>query len=230
MRKQRKFVGIVIVLVLIMEYMLIASATPAQLAGLERQNYEKIKLIKMGAWGQKYEIESPITIPLKFGYYIDDYAVEKTGFQGQGYIRVSFQKEDGSIGQELQEVDVSDEDYRLDRKNGKLKGSMECIADLPFECMEDTGKIEVSSALWYRDLENETYELLTLSNTNISSGNWKDALFPVEEDDWEKYKTCFYYIKTGDGVLVYKNRTPLISIRLYCVEKMRDFTLYEEGD
>lgn len=231
----RMVMGIAAAVILLTAYSMTVYATPPLMAGLTRSNFEKIKIANMGIWGQKYDSGEAVTVPLKFGYYMGEHLKETVDFSGTAYLLFSYEKEDGTVCQELKEIDVSGEEFELKekslkRKNGRLKGNVECTVDIPFDEMADTGEIEVAAGLWYDELEDGTYELLALDNTSFSSDTWRHALYPAEEHDWDEYRTSFYYIKTTDGVLIYKRQTPFISARLYFVEKMRDFTLYEEGD
>lgn len=205
------------------------SAVSDQLPVPSRSHYEKIKITDMGVCGQKYELGNDVNISMKLGYYMENDIKEKIIFNGKEYIKISCEQEDGIIYQDIKEVDASGTEYQLNRKNGVLKGRIECSSDIPFSDMGETGRIDIEVGIAYQEAEDGSCEM-QFFDENYCSENWKDLLFSVERDDWDKYKTSFYYIKTSDGVLVYKNPTPLISLRLYCVEKMRDFTLYEERE
>lgn len=230
----RTVMGIAAAVILLTGYSMTVYATPP-LPDLGRDDFEKVKIANIGIFGKKYELGEAVTASLKFGYYMGEYLKETVDFSGTAYLLFTYEKGDGTVCQELKEIDVSGEEFELKekslkRKNGRLKGNVECTVDIPFDEMADTGEIEVAAGLWYDELEDGTYELQALSNTSFSSDTWKRALYPADEDDWDEYRTSFYYIKTTDGVLIYKRLTPFISARLYFVEKMRDFTLYEEGD
>lgn len=183
-----------------------------------RLNFEKIEVSSVGTIGKMYSVDDNISISFKSGYYIEDAL--------KANIEIPVEKEcvllstssltSGKRYENLEYVDLSDSGYVLKNKKDKPRQKVECLMDLPFENMQDTGEIYITIAPWAELTEDGTYQLLC-------SCRWDDGATvkyeKVEADSWDECYERLNYVKTDKKILFYKKKNIFVKARIFFMSK-----------